>query len=195
LSELARVVEALLYLSPDPLAAEQLARATESETEEVQAVLAQLAEDYAPGRRGIFLRELGGGYTFASDPCADRAARRLFGGERLSKVTQAQAEALAIVAYMQPVSRPEIARIRGVNTDHAVAALLERDLIAEVGSSRFGATLYRTSTAFLTLFGLRSLRELPDLSRWDQAPEEAAQLRERLLRAGQARAASGPHAA
>jgi segregation and condensation protein B len=193
--ELARVIEALLYLSAEPLPTERLATATEREVEEVKAALAELAAEYAPGKRGICLRELGGGYTFASDPRADGAARRLFGRERLSKLTQAQAEALAIVAYLQPVSRPEIARIRGVNADHAVAALQERDLIEEAGSSRFGATLYRTSTTFLKLFGLRSLADLPDASRWDPSPQEAGELRERLLRAGEGRAASGPQAA
>jgi segregation and condensation protein B len=194
-SELARVIEALLYLSPEPVASERLATATECEVEQVDAALAELAAEYAPGRRGICLRELGGGYTFASDPHADGAARRLFGRERLSKLTQAQAEALAIVAYLQPVSRPEIARIRGVNADHAVAALQERDLIEEAGSSRFGATLYRTSSTFLKLFGLRSLADLPEASRWDPSPQEAGELRERLLRAGEGRAANGPQAA
>jgi segregation and condensation protein B len=195
MSELARVVEALLYLSAEPLPTERLAQATEHEVEEVEAALAELSSEYAPGKRGICLRELGGGYTFASDPAADGAARRLLGRERLSKLTQAQAEALAVIAYLQPVSRPEIARIRGVGADHAVAALQERDLIEEAGSSRFGATLYRTSTTFLKLFGLRSLPDLPDASRWDPSPQEAAELRERLLRAGEGRAASGPQAA
>ena len=98
------------------------------------------------------LRELAGGYTFASDPIAEDSARRLFGRVRLSKLTQPQAETLAIVAYLQPVSRPEIARIRGVNADHAVASLHERDLIEEAGRSQFGAALYRT-----TLTGRRVL--------------------------------------
>jgi segregation and condensation protein B len=194
-NELSRLLEALLFLSPEPLSVDDLARATEREESELRTALDELGAQYAPGQRGICLRELAGGYTFASDPAAEPAARRLFGRERLSKLTQPQAEALAIVAYLQPVSRPEIARIRGVNTDYAVAALLERDLIEEAGRSQFGATLYRTSTTFLKLFGLRSLAELPDLSRWDATPEEAGELRERLLRAGEARAGSTPQPA
>jgi segregation and condensation protein B len=194
-SELAKVVEALLFLSPEPLAVEELAKATERGEEEVHAVLAELAKAYAPGERGVALRELAGGYSFASDPVADEPARRLFGRERLAKLTQAQAETLAIVAYLQPVSRPEIARIRGVNADYAVAGLQERDLIEEAGRSQFGATLYETTTTFLKLFGLRSREELPELSRFDPSPEEAADLRERLLRAGEARASGGPEAA
>jgi segregation and condensation protein B len=90
------------------------------------------------------------------------------------------------------VSRPEITRIRGVSADSAVATLLDRGLIEEAGHSQFGAIIYRTSTQFLKLFGLRTLQELPDVARWDPSPEEQADLRERLLRAGEARAGAGP---
>jgi segregation and condensation protein B len=189
---LARTVEALLFLSSDPLTAAELAEATQAGEGAVLTALALLADDYAPGRRGITLRELGGGWTLASDPAAEDAARRLLSRPRLSTLTPAQAETLAIVAYLQPISRPEITRIRGVSADSATATLLERALIEEAGHSQFGAVLYRTSTAFLKLFGLRSLDELPDVARWDPTPEEQAELRERLLRAGEARAGGGP---
>ena len=189
---LARTVEALLFLSSDPLTASELADATEAGEGAVLTALALLADDYAPGRRGITLRELGGGWTLASDPGAEDAARRLLSRPRLSTLTPAQAETLAIVAYLQPISRPEITRIRGVSADSATATLLERGLVEEAGHSQFGAVLYRTSTAFLKLFGLRSLDELPDVARWDPTPEEQAELRERLLRAGEARAGGGP---
>ena len=92
-----------------------------------------LAERYVPGRRGIVLRELGGGYTFATDPATEDAARRLFSRPRTATLTPAQAETLAIVAYLQPVSRPEITRIRGVSADSAATTLLERGLIEEAG--------------------------------------------------------------
>ena len=186
--ELARVVEALLFLSADPLSAEELAEATRSDARATGEALALLREQYAPGRRGIRLRELGGGFTLASDPLAEDAARRLFSRPRTATLSPAQAETLAIVAYLQPVSRPEITRIRGVSADSATTTLLERGLIEEAGRSQFGAVLYRTSTQFLKLFGLRSLDELPDVARWDPTPEEQAQLRDRLLRAGEARA-------
>jgi segregation and condensation protein B len=191
---LARTVEALLFLSTDPLSPAELADATEVGEGAVLTALSLLAEDYAPGRRGITLRELGGGWTLASDPAAEDAARRLLGRPRLSALTPAQAETLAIVAYLQPVSRPEITRIRGVSADSATATLLERGLIEEAGHSQFGAVLYRTSTAFLKLFGLRSLEDLPDVALWDPTPQEQAELRERLLRAGEARAGAGPAA-
>ena len=184
---LAHTIEALLFLSNDPLSVEELTDATQAGEGAVLAALELLAEGYAPGRRGIRLRELGGGWTLSSDPAAEEAARRLFSRARASTLTPAQAETLAIVAYLQPVSRPEITRIRGVSADSAVATLLDRGLIEEAGHSQFGAVLYRTSTQFLKLFGLRTLQELPDIARWDPTPEEQAELRERLLRAGEAR--------
>ena len=189
---LARTVEALLFLSSDPLTPAELADAAQAEEAEVLGALALLAERHAPGRSGICLRELGGGWTLSSDPGAEEAARRLFSRPRMATLTPPQAETLAIVAYLQPISRPEMTRIRGVNADSAAATLLDRGLIEPAGHSQFGAVLYRTTTHFLKLFGLRSLEELPDVARWDPSPEEQAELRERLLRAGEARAGSGP---
>jgi segregation and condensation protein B len=189
---LARTVEALLFLSSDPLTPAELADAAQAEEADVLAALALLTERHAPGSSGIRLRELGGGWTLASDPDSEPAARRLFSRPRLATLTPAQAETLAIVAYLQPISRPEITRIRGVNADSAAATLLDRGLIEPDGHSQFGAVLYRTTTHFLKLFGLRTLEELPDVARWDPSPEEQAGLRERLLRAGEARAGSGP---
>jgi segregation and condensation protein B len=188
---LQRTTEALLFLASDPLSEAELAEAARASAEEVRAALDALAEQYAQGRRGITLRELGGGWTLASDPAAEDAARRLFSRRRVATLSPAQAETLAIVAYLQPISRPEITRIRGVSADSATATLLERGLIEEGGRSQFGAVLYRTGTQFLKLFGLRTLDDLPDVARWDPTPEEQATLRERLLRAGEARAGGG----
>jgi segregation and condensation protein B len=186
-AELERIVEALLFLSSDPITVDALAAATERARDEVEAALAALGARLAADRRGIVLRELAGGWTLASTPDAEDAARRLFGRPRTPPLTPAQAETLAVIAYLQPVSRPEIARIRGVNAESAAATLLERGLIEEAGRSQFGAVLYRTTDQFLRLFGLRSLDELPDVSAWDPSPEVAASIRERLLRAGEAR--------
>jgi segregation and condensation protein B len=79
-----------------------------------------------------------------------------------------------------------------VSADSATGTLLERGLIEEAGHSQFGAIMYSTSIQFLKLFGLRSIEELPDVARWDPTPQEQAELRERLLRAGEARAGGGP---
>src|SRR4029079_1877288 len=142
---------------------------------------------------GLVLREIAGGYTLASDPIAEKPARRLLAKPRTPPLTQAQAECLSIVAYLQPVSRPEIARIRGVASESAVATLEERGLIEDCGRSQFGAILYRTSPLFQRLFGLASLDALPDPSAFDPTPEEEGELRDRLLRAGEVRA-GGPAA-
>jgi segregation and condensation protein B len=182
-----RTLEALLFLSADPVGVEELARAAQAGDGEVVESLARLREQYAEGFRGIVLRELGGGFTLATDPSTEEAARRLLARPRTPPLTPAQAETLAIVGYLQPVSRPEVARIRGVASESATATLHERGLIEEAGRSPFGAILFRTTELFLKLFGLRSLDELPDPAAWDPSPQEAGELRERLLRAGEAR--------
>jgi segregation and condensation protein B len=189
-NELARIVEALLFLSPEPLSATDLADAAEVGEGEVVEALARLREHYAEGWRGVVLREVAGGFTLATDPVAERAARRLFSRPRTPPLTQAQAECLAVVAYLQPVSRPEIARIRGVASESAVSTLLERGLIEESGRSSFGAIMYRTSELFQKLFGLSGLDALPDPAQFDPTPEQEGELRERLLKAGEQRSGS-----
>jgi len=182
---LARQVEALLFLSPDPVALDELADALQAGEDAVQEALSDLAG--ALDGRGVVLREVAGGWTLASHPDAEEAARRLLARPRTPALTPAQAETLAIVAYLQPVSRPEVARIRGVASESATSALTDRGLIEEAGRSQFGAVLYRTTPLFLKLFGLDTPEELPEISQWDPTPEEATQLRDRLLRAGEAR--------
>jgi segregation and condensation protein B len=186
-NELARIVEALLFLSVDPLPVDALADACEVSEGEVVEALARLREHYAEGYRGVVLREVSGGFTLATDPVAEHAARRLLARPRTPPLTQAQSECLAIVAYLQPVSRPEIARIRGVASESAVSTLLERGIIEESGRSQFGAVLYRTTPLFQKLFGLSGLDQLPELAAFDPAPEEEKELRERLLKAGEQR--------
>jgi segregation and condensation protein B len=187
-ADLERTLEALLFLSSEPVAADALAAASGVELHEAVTGLERLREHYEFERRGLVLRELAGGWVLSSHPDAELAARRLLAKPRAPPLTAAQAETLAIVAYLQPVSRPEIARIRGVNAESSAATLLERGVIEEAGRSQFGAVLYRTTDLFLKLFGLRALAELPDVSAFDPSPELAHELRERLLRAGDARA-------
>jgi segregation and condensation protein B len=189
LGPLARTLEALLFLSAEPVALADLAQAADCWPDDAEAAIAELREAYAPGTRGLVLRELAGGFTLATAPEAEPAARRLLAKPRTPPLTPAQAETLAIVAYLQPVSRPEITRIRGVSADSASGTLLERGLVEEAGRSQFGAVLYRTTPLFLKLFGLTALEDLPDPAQWDPTPDEAADLRDRLLRAGEQRAA------
>ena len=186
--QLERTIEALLFLSPEPVGVAELAEAAEATEAQVERALDLLSGALAEGRRGIVLRNVAGGWTLAAEPLADDAARRLLSKPKTPPLTQAQAETLAIVAYLQPISRPEIARIRGVSGESAVQTLTERGLIEESGRSRFGATIYKTTPLFERLFGLAGLDQLPDASRFDPTPEDEAELRERLLKAGEQRA-------
>lgn len=188
LGDLARRVESLLFLSNQPVTEISLAEACEVELDEVQAAVSELEADLAPGRRGLVMRRVGGGLILASDPESETAARRLLSKPRTPPLTQAQAETLAIVAYLQPVARPEIARIRGVSSESAVNSLSERGLIEESGRSRFGAAIYRTSPLFEKVFGLEGLEALPDPTRFDPTPDDEREIRERLLAAGEQRA-------
>jgi segregation and condensation protein B len=182
---LARRLEALLFLSPEPVGVAELADAAQAGEGDVSEALGELR--HALEGRGVQVQEVAGGYTLASHPDAEEAARRLLARPRTPSLTAAQAETLSIVAYLQPVSRPEVARIRGVASESATSALVERGLIEESGRSQFGAVLYRTTPLFLKLFGLPSVDALPDPAQWDPTPEEAGALRDRLLRAGEGR--------
>jgi segregation and condensation protein B len=183
---LEQIVESLLFLSPEPVTTADLAEACEVTEAEIDRALDLLGSSLA--ERGVILREVAGGHTLAARPESADAARRLLAKPKTPPLTQAQAEVLAIVAYLQPVSRPEIARIRGVSSESAVQTLSERGLIEEAGRSRFGAVIHRTTPLFERLFGLAGLDDLPDPARFDPTPEDEAELRERLLKAGEQRA-------
>jgi segregation and condensation protein B len=183
----ARTIEALLFLSPEPVSAAELAEAIDAEEEAVAAALEELERRLVADERGVMLRRVAGGYALAAVPEAEQAARRLLARPRTPPLTQAQAEVLAIVSYLQPVSRPEIARIRGVSSDSAVASLTERGMIDERGRTQFGAVTYGTTALFEKLFGLSGLDALPDPSQFDPTPEDERELRERLLKVGEQR--------
>ena len=137
-----------------------------------------LCERFAEGRSGIVLEHVAGGWAFRASAAASDACARLFDKPVEKGLSQAALETLAIVAYLGPVSRPEIARIRGVNVDGVVAGLAERGLVAEGGrDDEFGAIRYRTTPLFERVFGLESLAALP---RVDDLGEDVAQIRERL---------------
>jgi len=181
-------LEAVLFLAPDPVTVEDLADVLQTSEEAVTQAAKELEADL--DGRGLVLMRIAGGLALASHPDAEEAARRLLARPRTPSLTPAQAETLAIVAYLQPVSRPEVARIRGVASESATSALNDRGLIEEAGRSQFGAVLYRTTPLFLKLFGLDTPEDLPEITQWDPGPEDAAALRERLLRAGEGRGAS-----
>ncbi len=187
---LERIIEGLLFVSPQPVSVPELVDATDATEAQVERALDGLGGTYAGGARGLVLRKVAGGWALAADPVSEDAARKLLAKPKTPPLTQAQAETLAIVAYLQPVSRPEIARIRGVSGESAVQTLSERGLIEESGRSRFGASIYRTTELFERVFGLPGLDALPDPAVFDPSPEDERELRERLLKAGEARAGS-----
>jgi segregation and condensation protein B len=175
---LARTIEALLVVASAPLSVEELAEATADDAERVETALALLADRYREGRSGIVLERVAGGWGFRAANEAAEACARLFERPVERGLSGAALETLAIVAYLGPATRPEIARVRGVAVDSVVAGLVERGLIAEAGrDDAAGAVRYRTTPLFERVFGLESLSELPRL---DDLGADAEEIRERL---------------
>lgn len=164
-------VEALLFVASEALSIKTIAKLTHAEEIEIAATLQQLASEYAD--RGIVLREVAGGYRFATSPLARAAVEAYLLPPRTSLSTPAM-ETLAIVAHMQPVTKSEIEAIRGVNADSVVNTLLDRNLIAEAGRKDVvGRPMqFKTTAFFLESFGLRSLDDLPELELEPGAPLE-----------------------
>jgi segregation and condensation protein B len=176
---LARTIEALLVVASQPLSANDLAAAANDDPERIETALGLLGERFSEGRSGIVLEHVAGGWAFRASRDAAEACGRLFERPFERGLSAAALETLAIVAYLGPVTRPEIARIRGVAADSVVAGLLERGLIAEAGREEGagGAVRYRTTPLFERLFGLESLSQLPRL---DDVGEDADAIRARL---------------
>ena len=176
---LARTLEALLVVASQPLSAEDLAVAADDDVERVETALRLVADRFAEGRSGIVLEHVAGGWAFRASREAAEACGRLFERPVERGLSAPALETLAIVAYLGPVSRPEIARIRGVAADSVVAGLLERGLIAEAGreDGAGGAIRYRTTPLFERVFGLESLSQLPRL---DDLGESTDEIRTRL---------------
>jgi segregation and condensation protein B len=178
LDELSRTVEALLVVASAPLSLDDLAGAADAHPEQVEDALRLVGERFAEGRSGIVLEQLAGGWAFRAARSQAAACSRLFERPAQRNLSQAALETLAIVAYLGPVSRPEVARIRGVNVDGVVAGLVERGLISEGGrDEEFGAIRYRTTPLFERIFGLESLAALP---RVDDLGADVTEIRARL---------------
>jgi segregation and condensation protein B len=189
LDQLARTLEALLVVASAPLPVEELVAATEDDPERVELALGLLGERYHEGRSGIVLESVAGGWAFRASRDAAEACGRLFERPVQRGLSQASLETVAIVAYLGPCTRPEIARIRGVAADSAVAGLVERGLITEAGredGGHGGAVKYKTTPMFERVFGLESLSQLPRL---DDLPGDVDDLRERLHAVAEQRSA------
>jgi segregation and condensation protein B len=175
---LARTIEALLVIASKPLSVEELAAVCEEDAERVETALGLIAGRFREGRSGIVLEHVAGGYAFRAAREAAEACARLVERPVQRGLSQAALETLAIVAYLGPVSRPEIARLRGVAADSAVAGLVERGLIGEAGREREGgAVRYEATPLFERVFGLADRSELPDL---DELAGDVEELRARL---------------
>jgi segregation and condensation protein B len=178
LDRLARTLEALLVVASQPLSVEELSEAAGDDAERVETALGLLADRFREGRSGIVLERVAGGWAFRASREAAEACGRLFERPVERGLSAAALETLAVIAYLGPCSRPEIARLRGVATDSVVAGLVERGLIAEAGRDDVaGAVRYRVMPLFERIFGLESLSELPRL---DDLGGDAAEIRGRL---------------
>lgn len=186
---LTRRLEALLFIAPRPVSAPEMAKACTCEEQEVRAALAALATEFDGVRHGLELREVGGGYTFAVAQDCEDDVRRLTGAERPDDLSPALLETLTVVAYLQPVTRADVAEVRGVSSEYALASLEQRGLVEQAGRADTAGSplLYGTGERFLKLFGLRGLDELPALDEFALAAAEVEAIRARLLSNAEAR--------
>ncbi len=167
-------LEALLFVAPSSLTPAQLAQALQLPVADVELGLDELEEEYRnqPEKHGLRLQRSRGRLQLTSAPEVAPAIERLLGLEAASRLSRAALEALAVVAYQQPVTRPQIDAIRGVSSDGVIKSLLSKGLIQEDGraDSPGRPILYSTTSEFLQYFGLTSLKDLPSL-KIDSPPE------------------------
>jgi segregation and condensation protein B len=170
---LARSIEAVLFVASEALSIKTLAKLTGADEADVSVALQQIDQDYA--ERGIVLREIAGGYRFASAPSA-RGAVEAYLMPPKTNLSPAALETLAIVAYMQPVTKGDIEGIRGVSADSVLSTLVDRRFLVEAGRKDVAGRpiLYKTTAEFLEAFGLRSLEELPPVDIDSAGPVELA---------------------
>jgi segregation and condensation protein B len=170
---LGRQIEAILFVASEALSIKTLAKLTGAEESDVTVALQKIDEDFA--ERGIVLREIAGGYRFASAPAAREAVEAYLMPPK-TNLSPAALETLAIVAYMQPVTKGDVENIRGVSADSPIATLVDRRFLAEAGRKDVAGRpiLYKTTQEFLEAFGLRSLEELPPIDIDAGAPIELA---------------------
>lgn len=165
-------VEALLFVTDEPLAAGRIASVIGEDAGSVSTVLAALRDEYAEGERGFQLREVAGGWKLYTHPAYHEQIEELVLSWDTRRLSQAALEALAVIAYNQPVTRQGINAIRGVNSEGVISSLIEKGLVKETGrdKNQGNAILYGSTRAFLEKFGLKDLTELPPLEEF--APDE-----------------------
>lgn len=162
---LTAALEAMLLMATEPVETDELASALDAPSSQIEAELEAISVFYDEHERGIRLRRIAGGWRFATDPGVADVIEAWLVSDQRSRLTQAALETLAVIAYLQPVSRGRVAAVRGVNVDGVVKTLLVRGLIAEAGPDpQTGAMTFATTALFLQKLGLRSLDELPELA-------------------------------
>ncbi len=180
--DLEGAVEALLFVSSDPVSTLTMADALEVEPAQVEAACVEIAARLSEDRAGVRLQEVAGAWQLRTAPEYHELLESYVLSWDTRRLSAAALEVLAIVAYTQPVTRQAVANVRGVNSDSSINSLLEKGLLREAGTSDApgNPALYGTSKKFLEKFGLRSLRDLPDLGEF--APDDATRafIRERL---------------
>lgn len=170
-SDLKAVLEAIVYITDEPLSAQQIASALGRPLDKVKHLLDQLSAEYARPEHGLSVREVAGGYKMSTKPEHHEAVRTFV--KKLTpplKLSLAALETLAVIAYKQPVTGPEIMEIRGVQGAGVLKTLLDRKLIAEGGRKKVVGQpiLYKTTKEFLVQFGLKDLSELPTLKEFEE---------------------------
>lgn len=168
-AELKTLVEALVFVSPEPIRLERIAETLDVERKSVALVLQELVAEYAAARRGFILQEIAGGFQFRTRPEHGEWVRRLV-KNRPFRFSRAALETLAIIAYRQPVTRAEIEYLRGVDSGGVVKTLLDRHLLRILGKKDVPGRpmIYGTTREFLELFGLRELAGLPTLKEFSE---------------------------
>jgi segregation and condensation protein B len=174
------LVEALVFASDEPIRPAEIAKLAQAPSRQIREVLDELVTEFTG--RGVQLEEIAGGFAFRTNVAFAPFVRDLI-GQKPVKLTRAQLEALAIVAYRQPVTRPELDDVRGVDCGPVLRTLLERDLVRILGKKDEAGRpiLYGTSAGFLQLFGLASLKDLPTLREFTELNEESRRTVEREL--------------
>jgi len=182
MTELARTIEALLFIAPEPLEVTTIEDITGEPASEIAVALGEIRDRHAEDT-GLELAEIAGGWALRTRADLAPACDRLRARPREDRLSPAAMETLAVVAYLEPVTRREIGRLRGVDVDSTVSSLLDRGLIEEVDSPGAGPTTFRTTTLFLERFGLARRGDLPSLERFELTGPEAQALRARLQQA------------
>ena len=177
-----RAIEAVLLCAVEPIPSGLMAELIELPVEHVEALCSDLSDDYEAQRRGFQLVKVAGGYRLQTHPEMAQFVERFASEKVSSRLSSAALETLAVVAYRQPVSRAQIAAIRGVNVDGVVRLLESRGYIASVGQAPGPgqAALYGTTTAFLEKLGLDSIGQLPPVSDLLPDTEAVGELEETL---------------